>query len=175
MTDLVASAGGKTPSTSSNPSRATTRETRLKLHLCLLGSQNGQLLYIYPPPVYITQEMTSLSIWKAFFYFQTYLGFFHDVFPGPKTMSQGWKIPSLGQPGLPRLHVSFQAPHLQRQWLTGIGNPCCPPLQPTAAATAPPRTTLDPGPGFTGRCFRPLGGLVQSQHVHFTCCIRTSY
>lgn len=131
-------------------------------------------IYLSSTSLHYSGNDFSVHLESFFLYFQTYLGFFHDVFPGPKTMSQGWKIPSLGQPGLPQLHVSLQAPHLQCQWLTGIGNPCCPPLQPTAAATAPPRTTLDPGPGFTGRCFRPLGGPVQSQHVHFTFCIRTT-
>lgn len=39
VTDLLASARGKTPQTFSNARRPTARETRLKRHLYLLGSQ----------------------------------------------------------------------------------------------------------------------------------------
>lgn len=79
VTDLVALVRGKTPQTFSNIRRPTSRETRLKLHLYLLGSQNGAApIYLYTSP-HFSGNYSSVHLESLFLFFQPYLKFFHDV------------------------------------------------------------------------------------------------
>lgn len=80
VTDLVASARGKTPQTFSNTRRPTTRETRLKFHLYLLGSQNGAApIYLSYTGLHFSGNYFSVHLESLFLFFQPYLDFFHDV------------------------------------------------------------------------------------------------
>lgn len=80
VTDLVASARGKTPQTFSNTRRPTTRETRLKLHLYLLGSQNRAApIYLSSTSLHFSGNYFSVHLESLFLFVQPYLDFFHDV------------------------------------------------------------------------------------------------
>lgn len=94
VTDLVALARGKTPQTFSNTKRPTTRETRLKLHLYLLGSQNSSApIYLSYRSLHFSGNYFSVHLESLFLFFQTYLDFFHDVSSLLDNMSHMCKIP----------------------------------------------------------------------------------
>lgn len=82
VTDLVASARGKTSQTFSNTRRPTTRKTRLKLHLYLLGSQNRPApIYLSYTSLHFSGNYFSVHLESLFFLlFRPFMDFFYDVF-----------------------------------------------------------------------------------------------
>lgn len=82
VTDLVASARGKTPETFSTTRRPTTRETRLKLHLYLLDSQNGAApIYLSYTSLHLSGNYFSVHLESLFYSFNHiwifFMMFFH--------------------------------------------------------------------------------------------------